>query len=102
MAGIVRLDPGTTKNREGRTFPFSSLPELRDVLEEQRAASTILERETGAIVPWVFHRAASPSKFYRRSWLRAARRAVHAASRTTSDARPFAIWSALVCRSAWR
>jgi integrase len=70
-AGIVRLDPGTTKNREGRSFPFSMLPELRDLLEEQRAITTVLERQTGAIVPWVFHRVGSPIKFYRRSWLRA-------------------------------
>jgi hypothetical protein len=27
--------PGTTKNREGRTFPFSALPELRDLLERR-------------------------------------------------------------------
>ena len=51
------------------------LPELRDVLEEQRAITTVLERETGTIVPWVFHRAGSPIKFYRRSWLRACREA---------------------------
>ena len=72
-AGIVRLDPGTTKNGDGRTFPFSALPELRDLLEEQRAATTILERQTGVIVPWVFHRAGSPIKFYRRSWIAACR-----------------------------
>jgi integrase len=70
-AGIVRLDPGTTKNREGRSFPFGMLPELRDLLEDQRAATTILERQAGAIVPWVFHRSGSPIRFYRRSWLRA-------------------------------
>jgi integrase len=60
-AGIVRLDPGTTKNREGRSFPFSMLPELRELLEEQRAATTILERQTSRIVPWVFHRGGAPS-----------------------------------------
>ena len=35
-AGVVRLEPGTTKNREGRVFPFND--ELRAVLEAQRAA----------------------------------------------------------------
>jgi len=33
-AGEVRLDPGTTKNGEGRVFPFTR--ELRRVLEDQR------------------------------------------------------------------
>ncbi len=62
-AGIVRLDPGTTKNREGRSFTFSMLPQLRELLEEQRAATTIIERETGRIVPWVFPRCRQRSRF---------------------------------------
>jgi integrase len=35
-AGTIRLEPGTTKNGEGRTFPFRVLPELVTVLREQR------------------------------------------------------------------
>jgi integrase len=35
QAGEVRLDPGTTKNGEGRVFPFTS--ELRRVLETQQS-----------------------------------------------------------------
>src|SRR6267378_2849685 len=53
-AGTVRLEPGTTKNREGRTFPMT--PELRATLEAQRAATDALQRKTGSIIPWVFHR----------------------------------------------
>jgi integrase len=34
-AGEVRLEPGTTKNKEGRTFPFTT--ELRTLLEAQHA-----------------------------------------------------------------
>lgn len=30
--GIVRLEPGTTKNKKGRTFPFRALPALAEVL----------------------------------------------------------------------
>ncbi len=58
--GTVRLDPGTTKNDEGRLFPFNVLPELRDVLEAQGAATKALEREGGQIIPWVFHRDGAP------------------------------------------
>lgn len=54
-AGVVRLPPGTTKNDEGRAFPFSALPELREVLREQRDRTDAVESATGQIVPWVFH-----------------------------------------------
>nr|MDQ3421209.1 site-specific integrase [Acidobacteriota bacterium] len=51
-AGEVRLDPGTTKNREGRVFYFSA--ELRELLEGQRKLADRLQREKGMIVPHVF------------------------------------------------
>jgi len=51
-AGEVRLDPGTTKNREGRVFYFSA--ELRELLESQRKLADRLQREKGMIVPHVF------------------------------------------------
>lgn len=34
-AGMVRLEPGTTKNDEGRMFPFGVLPELANLLRVQ-------------------------------------------------------------------
>jgi integrase len=52
-AGEVRLEPGTTKNKEGRTFPFTS--ELRTLLEAQHAESERLKKR-GKVVPWVFFR----------------------------------------------
>jgi integrase len=51
-AGEVRLDAGTTKNGEGRTFPFTN--ELRRLLEEQQKIADRLQRETGTIVRHVF------------------------------------------------
>ena len=53
-AGSVRLDPGTTKNREGRLAYVS--PGLLECLRAQYAATKELEREKALIVPWVFHR----------------------------------------------
>jgi len=52
-AGTVTLDPGTTKNDEGRVFPFTS--ELRELLED-RAAERDGLKQAGHIVPWVFFR----------------------------------------------
>ena len=52
-AETVCLDPGTTKNDEGRIFSFRYIPELRSLLETQRAKAGAL-REKGIICPWVF------------------------------------------------
>lgn len=53
----VRLDPGTTKNREGRTFPFTSA--LEAVLRAQWTA------RNGA---FVFHREGAQIKSLREAW----------------------------------
>lgn len=45
-ARVVRLDPHTTKNDEGRTFPFTDA--LEQLLEAQKAEDVIC--------PWVFNR----------------------------------------------
>ena len=47
----MRLEPGTTKNKEGRTFPFGALPELRTLLEAQRDATKAVERATDSVIP---------------------------------------------------
>lgn len=55
-AGIVRLEVGTTKNRAGRTFPFTLLPALAALLERQRATVTEIARQLGRVIPHVFVR----------------------------------------------
>lgn len=52
-AGEVRLDVGTTKNREGRTFPMTA--DLRRLLKAQEAEHDRLKK-AGHIVPYVFFR----------------------------------------------
>jgi len=52
--GWLRLEPGESKNGEGRQFPFTS--ELRAVLHQQREWVRELERKTEKIIPWVFCR----------------------------------------------
>lgn len=63
QAGEVRLDPGKTKNREGRTFPLTR--ELRDLLERQRAGTDELRRRKGLVCPYVFHRGGRPIRSFR-------------------------------------
>ncbi|MGH9813306.1 MAG: tyrosine-type recombinase/integrase [Candidatus Acidiferrales bacterium] len=68
-AGVVRLDPGTTKNQDGRTFPFAALPPLGELLHAQRERVTKLERRRGVIVPWVFPgRGARRIVSFRKAW----------------------------------
>jgi integrase len=52
-ARVIRLDPHTTKNDEGRTFPFTDALEL--LLEAQKVEHDRLKAE-GVICPWVFNR----------------------------------------------
>jgi integrase len=74
-AGTVRLEPGTTKNAEGRVFPFAALPALAGLLERQREYTRAVERRLGQLVPWVFHRQGKPIKGFRRAWVSACKRA---------------------------
>lgn len=68
-AGVVRLDPGTTKNREGRSFYVTS--ELRDVLTAQLQSIEALQRQ-GTICPYVFHHPdGSRLRDFRGLWRRA-------------------------------
>ena len=88
QAGTVRLEPGTTKNKDGRTFYLT--PELRACLEAQRAATEALQRQTGRIIPWVFHRVGSPIKSFWKAW-RTACKAAGAPGRIPHDFRRTAV-----------
>ena len=65
-ARTVRLEPGTTRNGEGRMFPFT--PELRALLEGQRQRIAIVQSKAGRIIPNVFHRDGEPIKSFRGAW----------------------------------
>jgi len=60
----IRLEVGTTKNDEGRTFPISVLPPLRDLVYAQREA-------TPKSVEWVFHNNGKPILSYYGAWRKA-------------------------------
>ena len=74
FAGVIRLEPGTTKNSEGRTFPFARLPELAALMRKRQPATRTSEREQGRIIPVVFHVGGEPiwpKMFYRQWWVAA-------------------------------
>jgi integrase len=62
-AGEVRLDPGRTKNGEGRTFPITR--ELRQLLAAQRAITEDLQRRHNVVCRHVFHRDGRPIRSFR-------------------------------------
>jgi site-specific recombinase XerD len=66
--GVARLEPGTTKNSEGRSFPFDVLPPFAQLMDELRA------RKQG---PYLFHEAGQPIAYHR--WLEAWHKACAAA-----------------------
>jgi site-specific recombinase XerD len=68
-AGWLRLEPGETKNGEGRQFPLT--PALRAVFEAQAERTRKHEQESKQTVPWLFHRKGKPIKSFRRAWLTA-------------------------------
>jgi integrase len=77
-AGTLRLDPGTTKNRDARVAYLT--PQLKVAFTEQLTQVKALERELSQVIPWVFPVPYGPYKGQRRkdfvkSWMRACRHA---------------------------
>lgn len=65
-SGWLRLDPNESKNDEGRMFPLTAV--LHDVLSKQLERTKVIERTTGRIIPWLFHRNGRPIRDFRGSW----------------------------------
>jgi integrase len=68
-AKAVRLDPGTTKNREGRTIALDG--ELLEVIQgqwERRKVAEIPGQSPTLLCPYVFHREGKPIRDFRGAW----------------------------------
>lgn len=76
-AGTLRLEPGTTKNDEGRLVYLT--PELRALLAAQVERIRAVERKTGRIIPYLFpylsgpHRLGRRRRDFRKAWATACR-----------------------------
>ena len=71
--GTVSLDPGTTKNREGRSVFLP--PEALGALKAWREETAKLERERGLIIRRVFHRDGEPIRDFYATWRTACEKA---------------------------
>ena len=74
-SGTIRLEPGTTKNGEGREFSFHNFPALKELLIAQHRLTAGVQRQRGMIVSRVFHRDGKPIQDMRTAWDAACRRA---------------------------
>jgi integrase len=78
-AGTLRLEPGTTKNREGRTVYL--LPELIPLLADQIERVKALSRKLNRVVPYLFPNPrkgrfqGSRLRHFRKAWLTACKKA---------------------------
>ncbi len=77
-AGTIRLDPGSTKNDDGRIVYLPA--EMKARLAEQVTRVRALERELGRIIPWLFPHLTGRHQGrrildFRRRWNTACRRA---------------------------
>ena len=59
-AGTLRLEPGTTKNDDGRVVYLT--PELKASIMAQLERVRTLERETGQIIPYLFPHLRGPHR----------------------------------------
>ena len=67
-AGVIRLEPGTTKNREGRTFQYRELVEVDAAIEALWTRHEALTAK-GIIAPHVFCRGGGqPIKSFYTRW----------------------------------
>ncbi len=70
--GDARLDPGSTKNKAGRQFPYGDLlPELAETIDAQWAYTKRIEQERRIVCPWVFHRNGRPVRSLQGAWRKA-------------------------------
>jgi integrase len=94
------MEAGETSNKRGRSFPLT--PELREVLTWQLKQTAEVERRSGRIVPWLFHRGGNPIRDFRKAWSLACGRA-GVAGKVPDDLRRTAVRNlerAAVSRSA--
>jgi integrase len=73
--GTIRLERGTTKSGEPRSFPFAVHPRLAALLREQRESTSAFERANDAVCLWVFHRNGHQVSWYYDGWKTACKKA---------------------------
>jgi hypothetical protein len=74
-SGDLRLERGTTKSGEPRSFPFRDHARLSELVRTRREETTAFEKESDTLCPWVFHRKGHQVSWYYHAWQVACRKA---------------------------
>jgi len=74
-AGTARVEAANSKTRRAREFPLRAMPDLENLIRDQKAVTTAWERLHGAICPWVFHRGGRQIRDFYGAWRDACERA---------------------------
>ena len=69
-ARIIRLEVGTTKNKDGREFHYGPIADVVAVIDQQWAEHEALRRQD-ILCPFVFQRNGRPIKSFYKAWLAA-------------------------------
>jgi len=93
--GVIRLEPGETKNGKGRDFPYTLVPELEALIEQQRAYTDAVEKKKGEIVTHLFHRNGQPVRTFRTAWRAACKRVGLAAQAARDGTTSKALWKTM-------
>ena len=91
--GTIRLEPGTTKNDDGRVVYMP--PDLKALVAAQVERVRALERQTGRIVPYLFPHLSGRLRVrdFRKAWATAREKgALLGACVATFGERPSATW----------
>ncbi len=74
-ACVIKLEPGTTKNDEGRTWPFLEHPRLATLMMSLVERTLDSQRRRGTIIPYVFHFEGKAIGEFKNSWKMACKKA---------------------------
>lgn len=72
---VIKLDPGTTKNDEGRTWPFDVHEGLAKLLLAQLERTATDQRGSDRIIPYLFHFRGRRIGEFKNSWKTACKKA---------------------------
>jgi len=93
---MIAVGPRRNEEDEGRMLPMTS--RLREIIEGRLERTTALDKATGRVSPWLFHRNGQPIKFFRRAWLTVSSSSHLIKGILMKQLRPGAVFGRRICK----